>query len=310
MINKVKFTIAGFFTKKMIINKLLSLYEMNNHMFKKNIEISTLYDSYPDLLWNGGRVLCNDDGLKDYSKILSNIRKINNLDIGVNFTFSNMFINKNDLLDEECNAILKILSENNLNGVIVSSELLAEYIDTHYPTLNIILSVTHFYHDVLNIKEKVINVMMSEKFDKVVIPPDFNYDTKFLNKLHNKSNIEILINETCFQNCPYKAQHYRLINLDNKYKTSHAVNYCQKQYDDIKNTYRLINNFSELNRYLDIGIRNFKISARALEDKVFVYFLSEYLIDDAYKKSFFNYMSEKPINNLDFSEIYKEHLVW
>jgi len=308
MAEKIKFTVAGFFTKKTIINKLLSLYEEYSYMFKKNIEINTLYDSFPDLRWNGGRVLGNSP--IDLDQILLNIRHVNSLNIGINLTFSNTFITEDDLLDKNCNNILKILSKNSLNGVIISSNLLGEYIKKNYPTINVILSVTYFYHNIYNIEEKVIEIMKLEKYDKVVIPPDLNSDIEFLNKLHHKSHIEVLINETCYQNCIYKSQHYRLINMDNKNKTNHSRNYCQKQYLDIKNTYGLINNFSELSKYREIGIENFKISARSLSDKIFIYFLSEYLINDAYKQNFFDYMSEQPINNLNFIEIYKEHLVW
>ena len=98
-----------------------------------------------------GSIPCNwqGDGLAPTEATIPTIKELilqyTQLGIGCRFTFSRYDINENDLEDEDCNTILEILSEysihDNKHGVIVSSNLLADYIRSNYHNLEAIVSL-------------------------------------------------------------------------------------------------------------------------------------------------------------------------
>lgn len=306
----MNFTIAGFYSKSEILNKLLYLYDNFPYIFKKDIVIQSLYDSLPDLKWNGGRTINNN--LVNTQTVLKNIENINNLGIGINFTFSNFLIKENDLKDKKCNDILRVLSSSILNGVIVSSMLLKDYIMKHYPNLKIILSLTYFYNNINNINYEIKKTLKDNFYHKIVIPPDYNYDFNLLSNLSNKNKIELLVNETCYKNCKYKTKHYRLINEDNLNHTIFASSFCHKVHTQTSINYNLINNEDDIKRFIKLGIKNFKISGRTLEDKAYIFFLYKFLIKKEYRNLFYSYISSEYMNsnNRNFNGAFAKRLAW
>jgi len=306
----MNFTIAGFYSKSEIINKLLYLYNKLPYIFKKDIVIQSLYDSLPGLKWNGGRTINND--LVNTQTVLKNIENINYLGIGINFTFSNFLIKENDLKDKKCNDILRVLSSSNLNGVIVSSMLLKDYIMKYYPNLKIILSLTYFYNNIDNISNEIKKTFQDNVYHKIVIPPDYNYDFNLLLNLNNKNKIELLLNETCYKNCKYKKEHYRLINEDNLNHTTFANGFCYKVHTQTSINYNLISNEYDIEKFVKLGIKNFKISGRTLENKAYIFFLYKFLIKKEYRDLFYSYINSEYINsnNKDFNGISAKRLAW
>ena len=53
----IKFSLPGYYIHYEINMMLLSLYKIKRHYFKKEIEITSFYDSLPHLIWNGCRIL-------------------------------------------------------------------------------------------------------------------------------------------------------------------------------------------------------------------------------------------------------------
>lgn len=296
----MNFSISGFYSQKIIIYNLLKLYKNHPYLFKKGIVIESLYDSFPNLKWNGGRLIDNNFFLVDSDYIL----KVNNINIGVYFSFTNYFISKEDLHDKECNDVLKVLIRSNLNGVIVSSPLLAKYIKNKYPSLKIKLSLTYFYNNVNNIEDEVIKQLDNNLYSKIVLPPDLNGNFNLLNNINKSNNLEILLNETCYENCKFKEQHYKLISYDNHHKTKKSHEFCQKLYKNRVNKHSLIIEDDKYHSLYDIyGINNYKISGRNLQDNLYIYFLSYYLIKKEYTNSLLS-------NILEFKEINSAELVW
>ena len=91
------------------------------------------------------------------SEVLSRADKYNELGIGVRLTFSSPFVTRGDLVDETSNIMLRHLDHNNQNGlinrngVIVMSDLLADYIRYMYPNLELIPSKSALGMILLNI---------------------------------------------------------------------------------------------------------------------------------------------------------------
>jgi collagenase-like PrtC family protease len=307
----MNFTLAGFYTKNTILDKLLFLYEKHNYIFKESVIIGSLYDSLPNLKWNGGRIISKSS--ISNTTILKNIDSINKLGIGINFTFTNFSINKNDLKDKECNDVLKILSKNNLNGVIIASALLRDYIANKYPKLKITLSLTYFYNNIKSISNEIEKTINIESYDKIVLPPDYNQNTKLIASLDNRNKIELLINETCYKNCIYKAEHYKLISDDCLSGSTLSKEFCEKKHQCVSSNYALINNEQDILKYKNLGINNFKISGRSLKDNVYILFIYKYLIKSKYKDFFYTQISNKkynPSNNIDFITNYTKRLTW
>lgn len=294
----MKFTIAGFYAKAHILNQLLTFYQNNSFMFRNEIKITSLYDSLPYLKWSGGRIV--EINNIDYTVIFNNIKKTNNLGIGVNIVFTNFYITKSDLFDKDCNKILEFLSQSNLNGVIVASTALAKYIKLNYPKIKIILSLTYFYEKNINIIESFSKVLISEEciYDTVVLPPDYN-KSNFFHNYSSKEKIEILVNETCYANCPFKQEHYSLINKDIQNNTNKSQGFCKNKFKNLNNNYQLMDKFDDLELYKQLGIDQFKIAGRTAKDDEFIIFLGEYLIKETYQPMFMSYFKKKNFESFD-----------
>ena len=131
-------------------------------------------------LWHGGRFI-----QKEYSldEIENTISLYNTKGIPCRFVFSNHKITKEDLNDKLSNDILDILSKNELNGVIISSDLLYEYIRNKYPKMKIVCSVIKTCVETNNWINETPELYNSlcEKYDFVVLNPSRNLDLDFLN---------------------------------------------------------------------------------------------------------------------------------
>lgn len=120
--------------------------------------------------------------------------------------FSKLNIQKEDLSDDYCNLMLDACVE--VKGeVIVASELLFDYIKNKYPDIKITSSVNlPIYKFQKNIDYKVETELeyynrLSEKFDKVIMRPEF---VKFLDEdfmPNDREKIIIISNSDCIPNC-------------------------------------------------------------------------------------------------------------
>lgn len=121
------------------------------------------------------------------SEVLSRADKYNELGIGVRLTFSSPFVTRGDLVDETSNIMLRHLDHNNQNGltnrngVIVMSDLLADYIRYMYPNLELISSQVKPSVEVGlgNDSVEYYNRLL-DRFDIVVVNPFKIHDEQLL----------------------------------------------------------------------------------------------------------------------------------
>ena len=129
--------------------------------------------------------------------------------VGCRLTFSNYELTEADLDDAESNFLLQRLNMGEGNGVIVSSDMLADYIRAEYPNLQLISSL---------VKPTVENTLGQEtpdyynelfkRYDIVVVNSAWANDDEFLAQLECPGDVEFIVNHRCRPNCPLSKDHY------------------------------------------------------------------------------------------------------
>ena len=204
-------------------------------------------------------------------------------------TFSNSQLEPVHLADKKCNALCALFSENDRvqNGVIIHSDLLLDYLKSHYPNLYFVSSTTKVLTDFADFLNEVKND------DFLYVVPDFRLNKAFdrLNTLPDlqKNKVEFLCNECCFFGCMDRKRCYEAVSLNNLGKDcpDHRCNA-----PDAKTGYRFSKAMTNpgfigiddiQNIYLPMGFSNFKIEGRGLGSALILEFLLYYMTKPEYQ---------------------------
>lgn len=249
-----------------------------------------------NVLWNSGRVYPGVDTAgwtkRDYLRILSTYKEF-----GVNcfYTFSNNRIGKEHLGDRECNEMLEALVEVNHpgNGVILSSDILSDYLRERYPSLLQKVSVIKSDVERSQGRDAAWYLDLASRFDMVVLQPDDNFKVDLLEELRERDKFEFLVNEACVIHCPVRGKHYdakSLVALGGYRDFSRLEPFQRvgglcglKNYvapDNKKRTNRMSCRMTreELKELYDMGFRNFKLQGRSNQVHL-AYDISYFLLD-------------------------------
>lgn len=274
----------------------LSLLEHRPQYFHDGLEIASFYGTFPQSLWNGGRLISSRFDKKT-AKII--VEQFDKLGIPLRFTFTNPTLVEEDLKDDFCNYILKI-AENGKNGVIVVSPLLEDYIRSRYPGYKITSSTCKRITDIDKLNEE-----LDRSYDIVVIDYDFNNNFELLEKINNKEKCEILVNACCRPNCPNRSNHYRdmgsvqkalcqyvasrsKVPFDKKrYKVSdeNSENCPYMTYDavDVRQHSTHISPEDIFEKYIPMGFNQFKIEGRTAGVFNLVEYYVYYMVKPEYR---------------------------
>lgn len=245
-------------------NYLKQYYDVPYNFF------NSVYDSVFGMLWNGGRICQPQDAitLEEWIELIYNYNFSN---IGFNFSFSNRLLLPEHLDDKYCNLMLSAANDSGskLNGVILTSEILADYIKINYPNLKIIYSVCNGLNKVEDYNQKC------EEYDIVVLHPDFNHNINFLSQLIYKDKIEIMVNDLCAFGCPFRAKHYDWLSQCALVQAHNPIIHNIKELDReriggkceaVKNGYekdgRNKLSFYDLDNLIELGFSKFKLIGR------------------------------------------------
>lgn len=243
-------------------------------LFRENIEIGSIYGTFPGAIWNGGRPTTGHCDEKHMIDIINYFEKVN---IPARFTFTNSVVDKSHLTDEYCNMILKI-ANNGKNEIIVNNPILEDYLREHYPNFKYILSTTACIRDIDKINE------LSEVYDYVVINYNDNKNDDFLNALVNRDKIEIMVNELCVPNCPNRVHHYEFLAKKQLGLVPYECTYnCPSKaptnpYSPMPDEYlnnQIVTPDELYGKYVDMGFTNFKLQGRGMP---MMYTLENYLL--------------------------------
>lgn len=227
--------------------------------FYEDIRFRTFYGCFPGMIWNGGRPSSGNYMLADQIKrIISLVEKEN---ISLRFTLTNSLITEKHLNDTLCNKILEF-AQNGKNEILVNNPILENYLRTNYPNYKYCLSTTACLKDVNAINEA------TEKYDMVVVDYNILKNFDILNQLKNKDKIELLVDEICDSECPYRKMHYKLISKSQLLEVDGNPSRCQwkpqnelGQFGDIfkRNPNTTVTKGELYKTYKEMGFSNFKL---------------------------------------------------
>lgn len=281
MKQKIYFHIPGFFEFFNLNKSLIEMKKENPEYFYDDFEIGSIYGTFPNAIWNGGRVCF---GICFKETMVKIIKYFNDNNIPLRYTFTNSLLTEDHVNDTYCNLIMQ-LSDNGINQVLVNNNTLEEYIRTKYPKYKIISSTTKRITNKKNLEKEI-----KKDYYLVVLDYDLNKDIEYLNSIKEKNKIEILVDELCMHNCPYRKEHYKqfsISQLEFSNQNSFVCNYSNIDNDNIDfNEISKNVNFitrDELEKYKKMGFINYKLVGRNTNINFVIDSYIHYFVKDKYK---------------------------
>ena len=280
MENKVYFSLPGFVSYKPLYEGIAWWKKNYPFIFRDGWEIEAIYDCPSNCVWNGGGYSFGSS----YSvEAMQNIIEFYNYQLGVplRLTFTNPTLEEKDLLDNYGNAIAKTF-HNGLNEVLVSTDLMANYIHENYPKYRIVRSI---------VGTKDYDYKLDDICFRAVIARRCNNLWNKLDEIpeEQRDKIEFLCNEVCEPDCPHTYEHYYAHGVDQKNYTCSSG--CIRTEIDRNFRRRVLysryNHISpdDIKKYLSKGFCHFKLSPRhspfyAMEE------ITRYLVLPDYQEDF------------------------
>ena len=196
---KIYFSIPDFYYHFDINSALLSLMNEHPEMINSDVVIDSIYGSFPNAIWNGGRVCI---GVNDAKNAEDTIRYFNDRCIPVRYTFTNHLLNEKQIWDTWCNTLMR-KADNGKNEVTVNSDVLNHYLRETYPRFRRISSTTKGIKTIDD-----FNAECEKDFHLCVLGYGVNNNFELLQKIKHPEKTEIMVNEPCVENCPYRQEHY------------------------------------------------------------------------------------------------------
>lgn len=301
------FHLPGLFEFYPLYDKFLPLFYGHREYFYDWCGIGSIYGAPGDCIWGGGRIGYGDNDPAAVKKLCDTYG------ISARLTFSNSLLRKEHLVDPRCNRLCALFEHAGAggsvpgseirfsnktrmtrtdqamsarqveNGIIITSDLLLDYIRQHYPAYYFVSSTTK----VLTKFEDFRKELDRPEFRFAV--PDFRLNKAFsrLEGLtpEEKDKTEFLVNECCSFGCPDRKACYEAVSrlaLGEEEKNcfhgctspdaaeGYVFSKAMKNpgfisVDDIRDT------------YLPMGFSNFKIEGRSLGSALILEFLLYYL---------------------------------
>jgi hypothetical protein len=274
---KALYHLPGLFEFGDFYRVFLPLFRERRDWFYDWCEIGSIYGAPADCLWGGGRVGFGEDRPADAVKLTAEYG------VSARLTFSNSLLRPEHLADSGCNALCALFEKSGTvpNGVILSSEVLLEYLTRQYPSFYFVSSTTK----VLRRFEQLESELGRPEFRFVV--PDFRLNRAFdrLESLpeDKKRKLEFLCNECCWFDCPDRKACYENVsrkNLGEDVPDHVCLSPSAKRgyrFSDAMANPGFIGVEDIQNIYLPMGFSHFKIEGRSLGSALLLEFLLYYL---------------------------------
>ena len=272
----------GLFEFYELYRIFLPLFREHREYFYDWCDIGSIYGAPPDCIWGGGRVSLEDH---DAGEVLALLQEYG---ISARLTFSNSLLREEHLSDRKCNELCVLFSGNVTpeNGVIVHSELLLQYLKSHYPQLYLISSTTKVLTDFEALKKEI------DRDDFRYVVPDFRLNKAYekLNTLteSQKDKVEFLCNECCYFGCKDRKECYEAVSHRNLGEepdfscTSPGAEDGYRFSKAMKNPgFISVEDIQKI--YLPMGFSNYKIEGRGLGSALVLEFLLYYMTKPEYQ---------------------------
>ena len=274
--------LPGLFEFYTFYRVFLPLFYKHREYFYDWCEIGSVYGAPADCLWGGGRAGFGEDSPADAAALMREYG------ISARLTFSNSLLRPEHLGDRKCNALCALFENNGpaQSGVILSSDLLLDYLRERYPGLYFVSSTTKVLTEFAQLEAE----LNREEFCFVV--PDFRLNKAFdrLNTLNDtqKRKVELLCNECCWFACPDRKACYEAVSRKNLGEDS-AEHVCASptagrgyRFSDAMENPGFIGIGDIQDTYLPKGFSHFKIEGRSLGSALILEFLLYYMTKPEY----------------------------
>ncbi len=282
MEQKAYYHLPGLFEFYDLYKVFLPLFREHREYFYDWCEIGSVYGAPCDCIWGGGRVGFGD---ADPGEVLALMKAYS---ISARLTFSNSLLKEEHLADRKCNALCAMFENSGdvPSGVIVTSDLLLEYLRARYPGFYFVSSTTKVLTDVRD----CVKELNREEFRYVV--PDFRLN-KVLTECglteKQKAKVEYLCNECCWFDCYDRKNCYE--NVSRKSLGEDVEDHvCISpdaergyRFSDAMNIPGFIGILDIRETYLPKGFHHFKIEGRGLGSAIVLEFLLYYMTKPEYQ---------------------------
>lgn len=269
--------LPGLFEFYELYRAFLPLYREHREYFYDWCEIGSVYGAPADCIWSGGRA---GFGGGDPQEVLALMREYG---ISARLTFSNSLLREEHLADKKCNSLCALFSEYGepQNGVIISSDMLMEYLKKNYPGFYFVSSTTKVLTEFQQFRDELARA------DFRYVVPDFRLNKAFsgLDSLNaaQKGKVEFLCNECCWFGCTDRRACYENVSRRNLGEdcTEHI---CKSpgggdgyRFSEAMKNPGFIGVGDIRDIYMPAGFSNFKIEGRGLGSALILEFLLYYM---------------------------------
>lgn len=195
-----QFNVSGMFAHQPMIIQFLQMMEHGVGCRPRIVAVN----GAPATPWNAGRSSEARFNAEDFGNTFGFLQSRN---IGYFPTFTNHLLDDGDLADATGNTILDAIARRpDLNGVIITSELLSKHIAGKYPAVRQIASVTKVTYE-RGAGSIDYYKSLQERFSRFVVDPDDSRNLELMERL-DRDKTEIMVNENCVADCPSRRIHY------------------------------------------------------------------------------------------------------
>lgn len=281
---KAHYHLPGLFEFYEFYSIFLPLYRTHRDYFYDWCDIGSIYGAPADCLWGGGRAGFGEADPTDVMELMQEYG------ISARLTFSNSLLREEHLSDKKCNDLCRLFQTadtSRSNGVIVHSDLLAEYLLKNYPDLYLVSSTTKVLTDFNDLLKEL------DRREFCYVVPDFRLNKSFdkLGRLTQpqKDKVEFLCNECCFFGCLDRKACYENVSRKNLGETC-PEHYCTAP--DSEGGYKFSKamknpGFISVNditsTYLPMKFSDFKIEGRGLGSALLLEFILYYMTRPEYE---------------------------
>ena len=280
---KAYYHLPGLFEFYELYRVFLPLFRERREYFYDWCDIGSIYGAPGDCMWGGGRVGFGEARPKDVAALAREYR------VSARLTFSNSLLRAEHLSDRKCNALCALFEDGGTvrNGVILSSDLLLQYIRQHYPGLYFVSSTTKVLTEFSQLEAE----LSRPEFDYVV--PDFRLN-KALDRLdalpdEQKRKVEFLCNECCWFGCTERRACYENVSRKNlgedcpDHVCASPLAHRGYRFSDAMQNPGFIGIEDIQKVYLPRGFSHFKIEGRSLGSAIILEFLLYYMTKPEYQ---------------------------
>lgn len=293
MSEKIHFYVPDFYNNAPLYMLLADFIEHIPQWFYDDFDIAAAYGTFPNCLWNGGRVALGDVDRNFMPKLVEELNKRN---IAVRHTLTNPLIEPEHLDDEFSNYCLQV-GDNGKNEVLVNTQVIEDYVREKYPSYKILSSTTKCLKTIEEVQAE-----LNKDYYLVVLDSALN-DNPEIFKLDGRDRLVVLVDHACRVDCPNRVVHYKEIGKSQLElrDTGFKCPFIGASFDDIMKREHSITREAMAERYIPGGIKHYKLDGRAFGPEKLVDSLLYFMVKPEFRPK---------VKEIIKKEIYKNRPSW